>query len=64
MKRNIGKVDRLVRIGAGMVLGVLYLTGAISATLLIVLAAIVLVTSIAAFCPLYRICGISTHRNK
>lgn len=62
MKRNIGKIDRQLRIGAGVAIEILYFSGVISATILAGLAAIFLITSIAGICPLYGVCGISTRR--
>jgi amino acid transporter len=62
MQKNIGKIDRLLRIGAGAAIALLYFSGILSATILVGLAAIFLITSIAGICPLYGVCGISTRR--
>jgi len=65
MKKNMGTVDRVVRlILAGAVL-VLYLTGVISGTIAIILGALAVVwvvTSLLGFCPLYLPFKISTRR--
>jgi hypothetical protein len=65
MKRNMGTVDRVVRlILAGAVL-VLYLTGIITGTVAIILGALAVVwvvTSLLGFCPLYLPFKISTRR--
>ena len=65
MKKNMGTVDRVVRlILAGAVL-VLYLTGVISGTIAIILGALAVVwvvTSLLGFCPLYLPFQISTRR--
>lgn len=67
MKPNMGTLDRLVRAALAVAVLVLYLTGVISGTLAIVLgaiAAVFLVTSLAARCPLYLPFGISTRRKQ
>jgi hypothetical protein len=65
MKRNMGMVDRVVRlILAGAVL-VLYLTEIITGTVAIILGALAVVwvvTSLLGFCPLYLPFKISTRR--
>ena len=65
MKKNMGTVDRVVRlILAGAVL-VLYLTGVISGTTAVILGALAVVwvvTSLLGFCPLYLPLKISTRR--
>jgi len=63
MKKNIGPVDRIVRLALAIVVLVLYLTGVISGTaalILGVLAVILVVTSLLGFCPLYLVFKIST----
>jgi len=65
MKKNMGTVDRVVRlILAGAVL-VLYLTGVISGTAAVILGALAVVwvvTSLLGFCQLYLPLKISTRR--
>jgi hypothetical protein len=56
MTKNVGTVDRIVRIVFAIAVAILYLTGVISGTLAIilgVLAVILLLTGIVGFCPLY-----------
>jgi Protein of unknown function (DUF2892) len=63
MLRNESPLDRGIRLVAAVVLLVLaFATGASSVMgiILIVLAAILLVTAVVGFCPLYRIFGIRT----
>ena len=63
MKKNMGMIDRVLRVIFAIVVGVLYFAGSISGTaavILGILAIIMLVTSIVAFCPLYVPLGIST----
>ena len=67
MKRNMGVVDRIVRVVLAAVVGVLYFTEQITGTAAIVLgvlAVVFVVTSIVGVCPLYLPFGISTRGNK
>ncbi len=59
----MGTADRVIRLIIAAVIGVLYYTGTISGTLgivLLVLAAVFVLTSFVSFCPLYAPFGIST----
>lgn len=63
MKKNMGNLDRIIRLLVAAVIVVLYFLNVISGTLavvLLVVAAIFLVTSIFSFCPLYLPFKIST----
>ncbi len=64
MTRNMGMVDRGLRAFyvAPVALGVAFLLGAgtIGGVLLFVVAGIMLVTAVTAFCPVYTVVGIST----
>jgi hypothetical protein len=63
MKKNMGTVDKVIRILVAVVVLVLYFTHVISGTLaiiLLVVAGIFIVTSIFGFCPLYLPMGLST----
>ena len=65
MKKNMGTVDRIVRLTLAGVVLVLYLTGVVSGTLAIILgalAAVWVVTSLLGFCPLYLPFKISTRQ--
>ncbi|PKO19090.1 MAG: DUF2892 domain-containing protein [Chloroflexi bacterium HGW-Chloroflexi-10] len=56
MKKNMGNIDRLVRVVLAVLFAVLYFTGVVSGTLgiiLLVLAAVFALTSLVSFCPLY-----------
>lgn len=67
MKKNMGTADRVIRLIVAAVIGVLYYTGTISGTLgivLLVLAAVFVLTSFVSFCPLYAPFGISTCATK
>ena len=66
MKKNMGTIDKVIRILVAVVVVVLYFTHVISGTLgiiLLILAGIFVVTSIFSFCPLYLPFGLST-KNK
>lgn len=63
MKKNMGTIDRIIRLLLAVVIIVLYFTGAISgiaAIILGILAIIFILTSIIAVCPLYLPFKIST----
>lgn len=63
MKQNMGGTDRIVRVTIAVVLSVLYLSGIVEGvlgTVLLAIAAIMLLTSFVAFCPLYLPFGLST----
>lgn len=63
MKKNMGNTDKTIRILVAVVIAGLYFGNIITGTLAIVLmvvAAIFLVTSLFSFCPLYAIFGMNT----
>lgn len=63
MKKNMGTIDRVVRIVAAIVVLVLFLTHVISgpmALILGVVAAVLVVTSFVGVCPLYGLLKLST----
>jgi len=63
MKKNMGVVDRVVRILLAVVVLILYLAGSIDgllAAILGIIAVIFVVTSLIGFCPLYVPFKIST----
>ena len=67
MKKNMGNIDRIVRILTVLVVAALYFSNVISGTVAIILgivAVIFLATSLVSFCPLYAIFGISTCKTK
>ncbi len=67
MKKNMGTIDKWVRILAAVAVLVLYYTNVITGTLAIVLlvfAGIFLLTSLFSFCPLYVPFGINTCKKK
>lgn len=67
MKRNVGIIDRVVRLLIAVVLIGLYLTHVVTGTLalvLIVLAVVLVLTALIRFCPLYLPFGINTWNKK
>ena len=67
MKKNMGPLDKLIRILIAVVIVILYFTHVISGTLeivLLILAVIFALTSLISFCPLYLPFGLSTKKDK
>lgn len=63
MKRNMGSIDKVVRIILSITIIILFLANiitGISATLLLILAGVFLFTTLAGFCPLYLPFNITT----
>jgi len=63
MKKNMGSLDKMIRIAIAIIIAVLYYTGTITGTIAIValvLAIVFAVTSFLSFCPLYVPFGINT----
>ncbi len=56
MKKNMGTIDKVIRLLVAVVVLILYFTHVITGTLavvLLILAAVFVVTSFIGFCPLY-----------
>ena len=67
MIKNLGNLDKGIRIIAAIAIALLYSFNIISDTLayvLMAIAIILLVTSLINFCPLYRIFGINSCKIK
>jgi hypothetical protein len=67
MKKNMGTVDKAIRIIVALLIGILFFTKVITGTfgiILLVLAVVFLITSLISFCPLYTLCGCSTCKVK
>ncbi|MEM5947345.1 DUF2892 domain-containing protein [Spirochaetia bacterium 38H-sp] len=63
MEKNVGKVDRIIRVILGIVLIVLGLVLQLSGQgfwWLALIGAVLLITGLVSFCGLYKIFGIST----
>lgn len=64
-KKNMGTLDRIIRLLIAAVIVVLYFTGNISglaAIILGILAVVFVATSLVSFCPLYIPLGLSTRK--
>jgi hypothetical protein len=67
MKKNMGNLDRSLRLLGAAILIVLYLLDVITGTLAIVclaIAAMLIITSFISFCPLYLPFKISTRKKE
>mgnify|MGYP003700849217 CR=1 FL=1 len=67
MKKNMGIADRIIRFIIAATIFVLYLNGTLSgllAIVLVLLAAVFVITSFVSFCPLYAPFGFSTCKLK
>ena len=63
MKQNMGTADRILRVVAAIAIVILFYTHVLVGTVgivLLVLAAVFLLTSLAGYCPLYSLFRIST----
>ena len=63
MKKNIGKTDRIIRLIVAVIFAILYFTETVTGvwgTVLIILAAVMLLTAFIRFCPLYLPCRFSS----
>lgn len=67
MKKNMGNIDKVIRILIAIVFVALYFTHVVTGTvgiILLVLAAVFVLTSLVSFCPLYLPFSISTLKKK
>ncbi|WP_299526718.1 DUF2892 domain-containing protein [uncultured Lutibacter sp.] len=68
MKKNMGSVDKIIRVLIAIVIAVLYWQGIISggtlAIVLLVFAGVFVLTSLVGYCPLYPILGLNTCKKK
>lgn len=65
MKKNMGTIDRVIRVVIALTVGVLYFMGQISGTVALilgVLAVVFVLTSLVSTCPLYLPFGLSTRK--
>lgn len=63
MKKNIGNIDRLVRIICAVVFAALYFMGVTSGWIgmtLLIIGGVLLATAFVDFCPIYKIFRINT----
>ena len=67
MKKNVGTTDKVIRVLLAVVVAILYFTHVISGTLGIILlavAAILILTTVIGFCPIYWPFNIRTNKKK
>ncbi len=67
MKKNMGTIDRFIRVVVAVTIALLYYYNIISGAfgiVLLVLAGVFLLTSFVSFCPLYAPFGLSTCATK
>jgi len=64
MKKNMGSIDKLIRLAIAAVVVVLYFLGIIPhgtlGIVLLVIAGVFVLTSLISFCPLYTVFGFNT----
>lgn len=63
MRRNMGGLDKGIRVAIAILLTILYLTDTVTGTwgiVFLVVAVVFLLTSLVSFCPLYTLLGIKT----
>ena len=67
MKKNVGTIDKVIRILIAALVVVLYFTHVISGVLAIILlavSAILVVTSLISFCPIWLALGLNTSKKE
>ena len=67
MKKNMGSIDKAIRVLLAIIFALLYFFNVIEGTLAYVLMAaaiVLLVTSFINFCPLYTLIGVNTCKIK
>lgn len=67
MQKNVGSVDKAVRLILALVLIYLYVKGTLSGTagiIALVIAAVLIITSLTGFCFIYTLFGINTSKKK
>ncbi len=63
LTQNEGTLDRIIRVVLGVALGAAFAAGAVAGPLgyvALIVAALLVVTGLAGFCPLYRVLGLRT----
>lgn len=67
MKKNMGTIDKVIRVLIAVVIAILFFTKVITGALgmvLLALAIIFVLTSLISFCPLYLPFGINTGKKR
>ena len=63
MKKNVGSIDKIIRLLLAAVLIILFVLNVVSGTfgyILLALAVILILTSLFSFCPIWMIFGVKT----
>jgi hypothetical protein len=63
MKKNVGNMDKAIRIAVAVIAAVLYLTetvGGLPGIIMLAAGVILALTSVVGFCPMYTVLGINT----
>ena len=67
MKKNLGSTDKIIRLLAAALILILAFAKVITGTwaiILFILAAVLVLTSLINFCPLYTVLGLDTSKKK
>jgi uncharacterized membrane protein len=67
MKKNMGGIDKLVRIIVALIFVLLYFKGIVTGVwgiVMLVIAAVFVLTSLISFCPLYTFLGLNTTKKE
>jgi hypothetical protein len=67
MKKNMGTIDKAIRIIIAVIIAALYFTDVLTGTVgivLLILAGVFVLTSLIGFCPLYVPFGLNTGKKK
>lgn len=63
LSQNVGRIDRIARLGIGLVLAALFLAGVVAQPwnwVVAALAGIMVLTATLGFCPIYSVLRVST----
>lgn len=63
MKKNMGRIDRIIRILLAAIFAYLYFAGIVTGAvglILVILGGVFVLTSLVSFCPLYTLFGLNT----
>jgi Inner membrane protein YgaP-like, transmembrane domain len=67
VKKNMGRIDRTLRLGAAAVIAALLIAGVVKGTtavVLAILAAIFVLPTLVGICPIYKAMGLSTKASR
>lgn len=63
MKKNMGSVDKGIRVAIAVIFATLFVTGIVTGvlgTILLIVGGVFIATSVVSFCPLYTLIGVNT----